>query len=151
MKFTLKAAAVAAVLLSFQIGLDQFERSQGLTGVGLYLLDDGLLAFVFVGLVAYLLRVRYRERERHRQAINRMNHAVRNALQSILYIDYLNEEGQRQQLTESVVRIEQAVREVSRVVSLRKNRENVIEFLTPRTNETIIPSVRDRIYAGGRW
>jgi len=150
MKFTLKTAAVAIVLLSFQIALDRLERRMGLTGAGFYLLDDGILAVVFIALVTYLLRVRHLEHERHRQAINRMNHTVRNALQSILYIEYLNEPGQKQQLTESVVRIEEAVREVSRGVGFRKSRENVVEFLAPRPQEAVSPSVRDRIAAVNR-
>src|SRR6267378_863912 len=125
MKFTLKTAMIAIVLLSFQVALDRLERRLGLTGVGLYLLDDGILGVVFIGLVTYLLRVRHHERERHRQAINRMNHTVRNALQSILYIEYLSEAGQKQQLSESVGRIEEAVREVSRGVRSRIGRENV--------------------------
>jgi hypothetical protein len=145
MKFTIKTAMVAIVLLSFQIALDRLERRLGLSGIGLYLLDDGILSIVFIGLIAYLMRVRHRERERHRLAINRMNHAVRNALQSILYVEYLNEPGRKQQLSDSVVRIEQAVREVSTGSGSRKNRENVVEFLAPKPPETISPCVRDRL------
>jgi len=150
MKFTLKTAMIAIVLLSFQVALDRLERRLGLTGVGLYLLDDGLLAIVFIGLVSYLMRLRYRERERHRLAINRMNHTVRNALQSILYIEYLNEEGQQQQLSESVGRIEEAVREVSRGVKSRIGRDNILEFLASTPDETISPSIRNRISIVGR-
>ncbi len=107
------AFLLAVLLLGLQIGIDRLEQHYGAHGVVLYF-DEALMALIFSGLVMYLIRRRRVERQRQMDALRAMNHHVRNALQSILYADYLDEAGRKQKyIAESVNRIERAVWEVS--------------------------------------
>jgi hypothetical protein len=107
------AMVLAVLLLGLQIGIDQLELRYGVHGIAVYF-DEALIALTFSGLVVYLLRRIRVERERQIRAIRAMNHHVRNALQSILYADHLTGgDRQRKYITESVVRIERAVWDIS--------------------------------------
>jgi Skp family chaperone for outer membrane proteins len=108
-----RAAILAVLLLAFLITADQFEQFYGITGPVSYL-DESLVAAVFLVILAKLVRRRQQESEQQQAAILSMNHHVRNALQAILYAEHLGaSERQKKQITESVGRIERAVREIS--------------------------------------
>ncbi|HEU5413725.1 MAG TPA: hypothetical protein VFW31_08215 [Candidatus Angelobacter sp.] len=80
--------------------------------IGLESLDD-----IVIGVIAAIMVFAYEQR-RHRAILNKvrviaaMNHHVRNALQTISYAPYTEQEKQIRLLGESVQRIEWALREI---------------------------------------
>jgi hypothetical protein len=80
--------------------------------IGVESLDD-----IVIGIIAAVLVFAYEQR-RHRAILNKvrviaaMNHHVRNALQTISYVPYTEQEKQIRLIAESVQRIEWALREI---------------------------------------
>ena len=111
--YFIRAVVLSVSLFILQAGIDYFQRAHNVTGPALYA-DEAVIALACGAVAMYVARQRRIEKERLRLALRSLNHHVRNALQSILYADYLcNGEHLRRQVAESVVRIERAMRDIS--------------------------------------
>jgi hypothetical protein len=74
--------------------------------------DDLLIGFLTAGVIFAYEQRRYRATMEKIQMISAMNHHVRNALQTISYSPYAEQEKQIKLIAESVSRIEWALREI---------------------------------------
>jgi len=108
-----RIAVSAALGLSIaSIGAIMEAMIEGDEIIGLKSFDD-----LFIGLLAALLVFTYEQR-RHKALLNKvriiaaMNHHVRNALQTISYAPYTEQEKQIKLIGESVNRIQWALREI---------------------------------------